>query len=407
MAQQAYRYVIVGAGVAGASAAEGIIERDDSGSILLIGDEADPPYHRPPLTKGLWRGKKTVPEIFLHPAEYYADHQIALQLGRSVTALDPAMHEITDDAGAVYRYDRLLLATGGRPRHLTIAGSELPGLCYYRYLDDYHFLRRQVHEGTVVTIIGGGFIGSELAAALNINRCTVMLVFPEDYLVARVFPEGLGRTMSHYYQSRGVGVFANDLPERLEYRDGQYITHTRGGHALASDVVVVGAGIYPNVELAESAGLQIDNGIVVDDYLRTSAPDIYAAGDNANFPYAAVGHRSRIEHWDNAVTQGRWAGRNMAGADEPFHCMPYFFSDLFDFGYEAVGEVDSRLPTVADWVKEHDTGVIYYLRDHRVRGVMLCNVWGQLDAARTLIRQNEPVTLERLRGAIPTRKEAA
>ena len=165
-------------------------------------------------------------------------------------------------------------------------------------------------------------------------------------------------------------------------------------------MVIVGIGIAPYLDLARNAGLQTANGIIVDEYLQTSLPDIYAAGDNAFFPYQALGKQTRIEHWDNALNQGKWAGRNMADAREPFTYMPYFFSDLFEFGYEAVGEVDARLETFADWQKENDTGVIYYLKDGKVKGAMMCNVWEKVEAARTLIRKGETMTPEKLRGAI-------
>ena len=164
--------------------------------------------------------------------------------------------------------------------------------------------------------------------------------------------------------------------------------------------MIVGVGVIPEMELAKSGGLEVGNGIVVNEYLETSSPDIYAAGDNAFFPYRALGQPMRIEHWDNALNQGKWAGRNMAGAHEPFTYQPYFFSDLFEFGYEATGEVDSRLETFADWQKENDTGVIYYLRDGKVRGVMMCNVWDKVETARELIRKGERMTPEKLRGLI-------
>ena len=169
---------------------------------------------------------------------------------------------------------------------------------------------------------------------------------------------------------------------------------------MESDIVIVGIGITPEVGVAERAGLKTGNGIVVNEYLQSSDSNIYAAGDNAFFPYQVLGEKMRIEHWDNAVNQGKWAGRNMAGANEPFTYMPYFFSDLFEFGYEAVGEVDSRLETFADWKKENDTGIIYYLKDNKVRGVMMCNVWGKVDAARELIRKQKKLPPEKIRGAI-------
>jgi NADPH-dependent 2,4-dienoyl-CoA reductase/sulfur reductase-like enzyme len=228
----------------------------------------------------------------------------------------------------------------------------------------------------------------------------VTIVFPDPYLVRRVFPEALGRAITKAYQEKGVTVVTNDSPSSIERKGQGFLTGTNGGRWLESDILVVGIGIVPGTELAEAAGLATENGITVDERLQTSDPNIYAAGDNANFPYAALRKRTRVEHWDNALNQGKQAGRNMAGAREPYTYMPFFFSDLFEFGYEAVGEVDSRLEVFEDWEDPYKTGVVYYLKDHRVRGAMMCNVWDKVDDARALIRADEPVTPDSLRGKI-------
>jgi 3-phenylpropionate/trans-cinnamate dioxygenase ferredoxin reductase component len=215
-----------------------------------------------------------------------------------------------------------------------------------------------------------------------------------------VFPPYLGKAIQRHYREHGVTVLNGDAPVSFSKTAGRYLTETQAGRRIESDMVIVGIGIVPETALARSAGLEVGNGIVVNEYLQSSDPDIYAAGDNAFFPYQALGRQMRVEHWDNAVTQGKWAGRNMAGAAEPYTHMPYFFSDLFEFGYEAVGDVDSRLNTYSDWQKENDTGVIYYLEDSKVRGMMMCNVWDKVDAAREIIRRGEQVSAESLRGAL-------
>jgi NADPH-dependent 2,4-dienoyl-CoA reductase/sulfur reductase-like enzyme len=238
-------------------------------------------------------------------------------------------------------------------------------------------------------VIGGGFIGSEIAAALTVNKLDVTMVFPSSYLVNRVFPDYLGTAVQQRYVEKGVKILSGDSPTSISKSGSRFVTETKNGERLQSDIVIVGVGIAPNVTLAQQAGLEVSDGIVVNEFLQTSNPDIYAAGDNAFFHYYALDQRTRIEHWDNAVIQGAWAGRNMAGAHESFTYMPYFFSDLFEFGYEAVGEVISSLQTVTDWQKENDTGVVYYLRDGRIRGAMMCNVWGKVDAARELIWKGE------------------
>jgi len=400
MTEQSYRYVIVGGGLAGAHAVEGIRELDKEGSILLLGSENHAPYDRPPLTKQLWFGKKEVEDIFVHDERFYPDNNVALSLGVQATGLYPKAKAISDTRGTGCHYEKLLLATGGAPRILDIPGGKLDGVCYYRYLDDYLRVRPLASEGKSAVIIGGGFIGSEIAAALNINKLDVTMVFPEDYLVSRIFPEGLGRAIQDHYVNRGVRVLGGDAPVSIE-KDGEtFVTRTRNGEKITSDLLLVGVGIAPAANLAKAAGLSVEDGIVVNERLETSHPDIYAAGDNASFPYQILGQRMRIEHWDNAVSQGKHAGSNMAGANEPFTYMPYFFSDLFEFGYEAVGEVNAKLETYADWQKENDTGVIYYLNDGRVRGAMMCNVWDKVEAARELIKKGERVSREDLRGGI-------
>jgi NADPH-dependent 2,4-dienoyl-CoA reductase/sulfur reductase-like enzyme len=249
-------------------------------------------------------------------------------------------------------------------------------------------------------VIGGGFIGSEIAASLAMNKVKVTMVFPEAYLCSRVFPKSLGFALQNSYIGRGVGILSGDRPVSFEKEGERFVTATEKGARIESDLLIVGIGIVPATGLAEEAGLRTGNGVVVDEFLRTSHPDIYAAGDNAFFPYQALGRAMRVEHCDNALNQGKQAGRNMAGAEEPFTYMPYFFSDLFEFGYEAVGEVSAELETFTDWQKENDTGVVYYLKDGRVRGVMMCNVWDKVDAARDLIRKGDRATPENLRGVI-------
>jgi 3-phenylpropionate/trans-cinnamate dioxygenase ferredoxin reductase subunit len=400
MAEQSFAYIIVGGGLAGASAIEGIRELDKKGSLLMIGREKHLPYDRPHLSKKLWFGKKKVEDIFLHKHEFYTQNNAAVAVGTTVKALDAVGKTVADHMGKTYRFEKLLLATGGTPRTLPIPGGNLEGICYYRYLDDYLQIRQKASAGRSAVIIGGGFIGSEIAAALNINNVDVTMIFPDPYLVSRIFPEYLGRAIQDHYRSRGIKIIAGDQPSVFS-KDGKgFTTYTLSGKTITSDMVIVGIGISPSVELAESAGIRTGNGIVVNDLLQTSNPDIYAAGDNAFFPYQALGVQTRVEHWDNAINQGKWAGRNMTGVQKPFAYMPYFFSDLFEFGYEAVGEVDARLETFADWQKENETGVIYYLKEGKVRGAMMCNVWEKVEAARTLIRQGETVEPDKLRGLI-------
>lgn len=400
MKAQTYRYIIVGAGLAGASAVDGIRTQDREGTILLIGDEPHPPYNRPPLSKKLWFGKTTVEKIFLHPPAYYTEQHVELITGVAIIGIDAAAHTVTDARGLTYGYEKLLLATGGTPRRLAIPGGDLDGISYYRSLRDFETLHPQATEGKSALIIGGGFIGTEIAAALRINKLAVTMLYPDETLVSRVFPADLGHALQEVYRAKGVRLITGDTAVAITRRGDQYVTQTRNGAELTSDLLIVGIGIAPALELARLAGVETGNGIEVNAFLQTADHDIYAAGDVAHFPYQALGQRLRIEHWDNALNQGAAAGRNMAVAADPYTYMPYFFSDLFEFGYEAVGDVSTKLLTIADWQTPYDTGVIYYMQDNRVRGVMMCNLWDKVDAARALIRANEPVNPDDLRGRL-------
>src|SRR5450830_963017 len=394
-----YDYVIVGGGRAGISAVEGIRELDQSGSILLVGVEPHLPYDRPPLSKQLWSGKKTVDEVFVHDAGYFKGENIRLATSERVIEVRPAEKAVVTDQGRSESYGKLLLATGGEPKRLRIPGAGLEGVVYYRTLDHYKALSRDP-KGKSILVVGGGFIGSEIAAALNQRGARVTIVFPGRYLCESVFPASLARSIQGHYEERGIRILGGNLLTSIAPKKGGLVAHTQHGERLECDTIVVGAGVEPEVELAIGAGLSVRNGIEVNERLESAAVGIYAAGDNAFFPYPALGKQMRIEHWDNALSQGKTAGRNMAGAGEPFTYMPYFFSDLFDFGYEAVGDVSSSLTTFADWEEENETGVVYYLARGRVRGVMLCNIWGKLDEARTLIRSGIDVNERDLRGAV-------
>lgn len=397
---QPYTYVIVGGGLAGASAIDGIRERDPQGSILLLSAENHLPYHRPPLTKSLWSGKKTVEQIFVQSKDYYRQSGVTPLLGARVVSINPSSKLVTDSQGRGFEYRKLLLATGGTPRRLPIPGGELTGVLYYRSLDDYNALKPQALPGRSAILIGGGFIGSELAASLAEIGVAVTMVFPDDYLGSNVFPDYLGHSLMRYYQQRGIRVLSHDKPKAFHRIEGGFVVVTEQGLELETQMLVVGIGVKPAAELAEEAGLETKNGIVVNSQLQTSDPDIYAAGDNCYFPYMALDKMTRVEHWDNALIQGKWAGRNMAGAQQDYTHQPYFFSDLFEFGYEATGECHAHMDTLADWQQENRKGVVYYFQNKRIRGVLLCGIYGRVDAARELIRRGEAIPAQKLVGAI-------
>ncbi len=370
------KYLIVGAGMTGDMAAKGIREHDADGSIVMVGADPFPPYKRPLLTKGLWQG---APEekLWREPAE-----GAELVTGRRIVAVDLDAHRATDDLGEEYEWEKLLLATGARPRE--IPGAE--GVVWLRTLDDYHQVRAKATEGARFVVIGGGFIGSEIAAALSGAGCQVTMVFPDPGIGSRLFPAGLAESVADYYREKGVEVLAG---QTVSAASGTSVT-LGDGRVLEADGVVAGLGVIPDTELAEAAGLEVSDGIVVDEYGRASGrDDVFAAGDVARFPVPALDTSMRIEHEDHANTHGKVVGGNMAAAGIVYDHLPFFYSDLFDLGYEAVGQVDSRLEVVESWQEPYRKGVVTYVEDGRPRGVLLWNVWDKLDAARDLIRSGE------------------
>jgi len=387
-----YKYLIIGGGMTADAAVQGIRQVDPDGTIGLVGEETHTPYNRPPLSKGLWKARPletiwrraAVEEAIFHP-------------GRKAVKLEPAEHRVTDDRGTVYTYQKLLLATGGRPRRLPLAAN---GIIYFRTLDDYHRLRALTEQGQRFAVIGGGFIGSEIAAALAENGKSAVMVFPEEAICGRLFPAALASHLNDLYRQRGVEVLPGDAVGSIERLNGCTALRTVFGRELIVDGIVAGIGIEPNVELAQAARLTVEDGIRVDASLRTSHPDIFAAGDVASFYSPVSGRFQRVEHEDNANTMGLLAGRAMAGEPVAYHHLPFFYSDLFEWGYEAVGELDPQWETVLDWKEPFREGVVYYLRDGEVRGVLLWNVRRQIDAARQLVASSHRFRPDELRGRI-------
>jgi 3-phenylpropionate/trans-cinnamate dioxygenase ferredoxin reductase component len=388
-----YKYLILGGGLTGDAAVRGIRELDADGSIGMFSRESDPPYTRPSLSKGLWKGRP-MEKIWRNTQ----DLGVEIHLGREVVHLDPQEKCVRDERGEEYSFEKLLLATGGSVNRLPFGGEDI---IYFRTLPDYHRLRALSEHGENFLVIGGGFIGSEIAAALTMVGKKVVMVFPDESIGANVFPNDLSHHLNDCYRQKGVEVVTNDVIVSLEKNGSRLTARTRTGRAFDVDGVVAGIGIRPNLELAKASGLQVDNGILVDEHLQTSISDVSAAGDVANFCHSALGKRVRVEHEDNAIHMGKLAGRNMAGANESYTHIPIFYSDLFDAGYEAVGDVSSKLQTIEDWQEPFQKGVIYYLDQGRVRGVLLWNVWDQVDNARALLMAAGPFRAADLKGKIP------
>ena len=386
-----FKYLIIGGGLTGDAATRGIRELDEEGSIGLISAETDPPYMRPNLSKGLWKGRP-VEKIWRKTEE-----RAELILGRKVTRLDPEKKIVQDNNGDEYSYDKLLLATGGSPVHLPFGDGNI---IYFHDFQDYKKLRSLANEKEHFVVIGGGFIGSEMAAALTTVGKKVTMVFPEDAINGLVFPGDLANYLNDYYREKGVDVITNDSVVSVQKEGERIVVQTKNGKTIETDGVVAGIGIRPNVDFAEAAGLKIDKGIVVNERLETSAPDIYAAGDVANFFHLGLEKRVTVEHEDNAVFMGKLAGTNMAGGDETYTRIPMFYSDLFDHGYEAVGETSSKMENISDWQEKFQKGTIYYLEEGSVRGVVLWNFWKQVGNARALMMEKGPFKAEDLMGRL-------
>lgn len=390
---QHYNYLIIGGGMTADSAVKGIRSIDKTGSIGLFSAEGDKPYNRPPLSKALWKGG-SLDEIERHTPE----ENLTYHLNTVISKIDrEKKNVIVSLSNEEYSYDKLLIATGGSPRTLPFTAE---GIIHYRTLTDYKTLRLMAESKETFLVIGGGFIGTEIAAALAINKKKVTMIFPEKSIGARNYPKELSEYITAYYTDKGIEIIPEDTVADITKEQQTYIVKTKGGKELTFDGVVAGLGITLNTAIGEAAGLDVDNGFLVDKYCRTNDESIYAAGDVANFFNIHLGKRIRIEHEDNANKMGESAGKNMAGAEESYEYLPYFYSDLFDLGYEAIGELDARHEIIIDWKEQFKTGVIYYLEQGRIRGVLLWNVWEKIDRARTLIAMNGPYEKWNVKGLI-------
>ena len=384
-----FKYVVVGGGMTGHAASQAIRSKDQAGTIAMLCAEPVGPYARPPLSKALWTGQEEgsiwLPEV----------DGVELHTGVKVSAIDRKAKRLTLENGDTVGYERLLLATGATPRRLPFADD---GVVYFRTVEDYRRVQ-SLPVGKHVAVVGGGFIGSEMAAALATAGYRVTLVFPEEGIGARIFPRDLALHLNGYYAEREVEVRSGEVLTGLSSTGSAYVLTTGRGEFRA-DLVVAGLGVVPDDRLAADAGLAVEDGVVVDESLRTSDPDVFAAGDVARFWNPALNRRMRVEHEDNANRMGRDAGLAMAGEEIAYHHLPYFYSDLFDLGYEAIGVLDPRLEVVADWKQPFERGVLYYLDGGRVCGVLAWDAFGKMDAARALIADPGPHDAAGLRGKI-------
>jgi 3-phenylpropionate/trans-cinnamate dioxygenase ferredoxin reductase subunit len=366
-------HVIVGASLAGASAAAALRKEGFDGRIVLIGEERERPYERPELSKSYLRGEPGK-DLHVHREGFYDEHGIELVTGRSVDAIDVAKREVHvgDD---VIGFDHLLLTTGATPRRLEVPGSDLEGIVTLRTMDDADRIREEAEAADAIAIIGGGWIGSEVAASLRQLGHEVSLVLPTVNPLEHVLGVEVGGMYRRAHEEHGVTIVAGATATGFEGDSRVAAVRTADGRAVPANLVVVGIGATPRVELAEGAGLAVDNGVLVDEYLETSVAGIFAAGDVANAVHPHYGRRLRVEHWDNAKRQGRVAAANMLGGAQPYERIPYFYSDQYDIGMEYTGLASADDQVVFRGDRERREFIAFWLRAGKVVAGMNVNVW--------------------------------
>jgi 3-phenylpropionate/trans-cinnamate dioxygenase ferredoxin reductase component len=387
-------HVIVGASLAGAKAAETLRAEGFDGPVVLIGEESDRPYERPPLSKDYLLGKAERETLYVHPQEWYAEHDVDLRLGVTVTAIDRAAHEVSLADGSKASYAKLLLATGSSPRRLSLPGADLDGVLYLRSAGDSDRIRTAFQGASQVAVIGAGWIGLETAAAARAAGAEVTVLEMADLPLLRVLGRQVAQVFADLHKDNGVDLRCGVQTVEITGRDGKAAgVRLADGSHIEADVVIVGVGITPNSQLASAAGLEVDNGIWADAQLRSSDPDIFAAGDVANAFHPLLGKHVRVEHWANALNQPQTAAKAMLGQDVAYDMVPYFFTDQYDLGMEYAGYVE---PDGYDEVVfRGDAGrrefIAFWLGGGRVLAGMNVNVWDVNEAIQALVRSGQQV----------------
>jgi 3-phenylpropionate/trans-cinnamate dioxygenase ferredoxin reductase component len=392
MAVRDVEFLIIGGGVAAAKAAEGLRAAGGEGAAVVLTAEPELPYERPPLSKEFLRGEAGRETTRTHDEAWYRDHDVEVLLATRASTLDPATRTVTTEVGDQLRYGRgVILATGAQPNRLGLPGEDLDGVYYLRTVDDAERLRAAISRAESMVVLGGGFIGAEVAASATQMDTRVTLLERSDTIWRRAVGPEMGRFFEAFLRDRGVHVRTRTRAERIEGGDQVEAVVLPDGSRLHADVVVIGVGVHPDTDLAERAGLRIDNGILVDEQLR-AADGVWAAGDVANADHPLFG-RIRIEHWAEALNQGLLAGRNLAGAGNRYDRVPYFFSDQFDLSLSYLGHVREWDELVVRGSREVDDPrfVAWYLRDGTPRAALIVNDWDAEDPVREVIRQGSPV----------------
>nr|MDO8083889.1 FAD/NAD(P)-binding oxidoreductase [Candidatus Sigynarchaeum springense] len=390
-----YRYLIVGGGIAADSAIQAIRKIDPSGTIGVICREDHSPYDRPPLSRSLWFGSN-IDDIWRNTGNLGAD----LYISRTATTLFPDKRILYDHEGQIYSYEKLLIATGSNPRQLE---TDIEDIVYYRNLDDFFKLKALVEKYGHFCVIGGGFIGTEIAAALVSQKKEVTMIFPEKGILGSILPTTISKQLLTVMKSNGITMVPEELATGAEKIGREIVIKTNRDTILAFDGVIASMGTNPETAIASTGGLKLDGGggILVDDHLQASKPGVYAAGDVASFPSKTLGSVMRYEHVDNAKAMGAAAGANMAGGDVAYDYLPEYNSQIFDIQYHAVGDVSARYNYVIDWTDEPTSCNVYYLVNGRVRGILFWNHRGGIEAARALIAENKAHNVHTLKGLLP------
>jgi len=392
-------FVIVGAGLAGAKAAEALRTEGFDGRVILLGEEGDRPYDRPPLSKDYLQGKSEKDKIYIHPEEFYADHDIDLRLDTRVASIDRSSHEVTLEGGERISYHKLLLVTGSSPRRLAVPGNDLDGVLYLRRLEDCEALKAAFKTAKRVAIIGAGWIGLETAAAARAAGCEVTVLEQGELPLLAVLGREVAEIYAGVHRDHGVQLRLGVDVAEITGKDGRATgVRLEDSGVVESDTIVVGVGITPNTELGEAAGLTIDSGVVVDQYLTTSDADIFAAGDVANAYYPLFDTHLRLEHWSAALNQGPVAAANMVGRVVSYDHVPYFFSDQYDVGMEYSGFVSGghydEVIFRGDVAKREF--IAFWIESGRVRAGMNVNVWDVTDTIQRLVRSGQVVDRAKL-----------
>lgn len=393
MADREVDYLIIGGGLAAAYCASELRKQGADGSILLAGREAEPPYERPPLSKEYLRGEAQREDAYVNPVAWYADNGVELRTRTNVMALDPKARTAKLQGGEEVGFDKALLATGANVNILRVEGAELEGIHYLRAFGNADAIREQAAAASRVVIIGGSYIGAEVAASLRAQGTEVSLIMLEDVVLSRTFGEEVGRFFHDALADHGVELFGGEELEAFEGDGSVQAVVTKGGRTVEGDMVVVGAGVRPDQMLAERSGLEVDNGIICDARLETSVPGIFAAGDVCSYESVAHGRRLRVEHWDVALQQGRHVAKAMLGSEEPYREIPYFFSDLADWAsLEYVGPAKEWDQVIWRGSAAGGEFSVWYLHRGAVKGALAVGRSEDLIHARTLIEAGTDVS---------------